>query len=408
MTEVRTITDNEIPAYVAAMLAGFSEHGGPEVAEHMRPGIDTDRTLAAFDGDRVVGTARAFGADMTVPGGGRLPVGAVTNVTVLPTHRRRGLLTEMMRQQLADVVDRGEPLAVLIAAEAPIYGRFGYGPAIWRATVRVDSRAAGWAGPEPQRDVEMTELADLRTVAPDVYEASRAARPGTLRRHDWMWARRLGERAGADELADLGKQFHVVTRDGGRVDGFMRYSIKDHWESMRPMSTVVVHELCTASPAAAAALWRYALTMDWCVAVEAGDRPVDDSLPWLLADLRQVVTTDVTEFVWARVLDVPTALAGRTYGAEDRIVVEVVDPFLPDRGGRFALDGSPDGATCAPTDAAADLTLSARELGASYFGGTPLARAAGAGLVDEHSDGAVARFDRLFVSAPAPWCSTMF
>lgn len=407
--DVRTITDEEIPAYVAAMRTGFAGHADEEAIEVARPSIDPDRTLAAFDGRQVVGTARAFASDMTIPGDRTIPVAGVTNVTVLPTHRRRGLLTEMMRQQLDDVVARGEPLAVLIAAEAPIYGRFGYGAAVWRATLRVDSRAAAFAHPVPARTLEMVDLPTMRTVAPSVFEASRAGRPGAVARSEGMWDRRCGVRAAAEELTELRKRFHVVARDdAGTIDGYMSYDHRGEWDGMRPNGTLVVRELCAASPDAAAALWHHALTMDWCVRVEADDRPVDDGLPWLLRDQRQVVTTDVTDFVWVRVLDVPAALSARGYGSTDRLVIEVDDQFRPDLGGRVVLDASPGGATCEPTTEAPDLTLDAAHLGAIYLGGTPLSRIAAAGRVREHTPGAVARADRLFLHSPAPWCSTWF
>ena len=85
----------------------------------------------AVDG-KWISTCGAYSRVMTVPGGA-VPVAAVTFVTVQPSYRRRGLLTQMMQHQLADIVERGtEPVALLWASESSIYGRFGYG----RATAR--------------------------------------------------------------------------------------------------------------------------------------------------------------------------------------------------------------------------------------------------------------------------------
>ena len=106
--------------------------------------MEFDRTLAFFDGPEMVATAGIFSYEMTVPGG-RLACAGVTRVTVRSTHRRRGLLTAMMRRQLDDMHQRGEPLAALYASEAPIYGRFGYGLATYEASLEVSRPHAPFA-----------------------------------------------------------------------------------------------------------------------------------------------------------------------------------------------------------------------------------------------------------------------
>ena len=98
--------------------------------------FEADRAIAAYDGERVVGTAGIFSYDFTVPGA-VLPAAGVTIVGVHPTHRRRGILRRMMRLQLDAVHDRGEPLAILWASEGNIYQRFGYGLATVRMGVNV-------------------------------------------------------------------------------------------------------------------------------------------------------------------------------------------------------------------------------------------------------------------------------
>jgi Predicted acetyltransferase involved in intracellular survival and related acetyltransferases len=82
---------------------------------------------AAFEGDRIVGAAGAFSYRMSVPGGADVGAAGVTVVGVLPTHRRRGILSQLMRAQLSDAHARGEETAYLWASEGTIYGRFGYG-----------------------------------------------------------------------------------------------------------------------------------------------------------------------------------------------------------------------------------------------------------------------------------------
>src|SRR5690242_122802 len=105
----------------------FGAENQLEDAERFARWIEVERMHAAFDGERLVGGAGAFSFQMSVPGGDSVPAGGVTVVGVLPTHRRRGVLTSMMRAQLEDCRARGDVAAFLWASEATIYGRFGYG-----------------------------------------------------------------------------------------------------------------------------------------------------------------------------------------------------------------------------------------------------------------------------------------
>ncbi len=138
---MRPINDDEVPAWVEAMRVGFLGHAADGEADFRRPHLDLTRTLGAFDGDRVVGTLRSFTTDMSVPGGS-VSCAALTNVTVAPTHRRRGILTSMITRDLSDSVERGEIVGALIAAEYPIYGRYGYGAAVETQDLEIDARVA--------------------------------------------------------------------------------------------------------------------------------------------------------------------------------------------------------------------------------------------------------------------------
>src|SRR5438067_511273 len=105
----------------------FGGENTVEDAQRFAQWIDIDRMHAAFDDGRIVGGAGAFSYRVSVPGGGSVGMGGTTVVGVLPTHRRRGVLTKMMRAQLEDCRARGEQGAYLWASEGTIYGRFGFG-----------------------------------------------------------------------------------------------------------------------------------------------------------------------------------------------------------------------------------------------------------------------------------------
>jgi predicted acetyltransferase len=195
-----------------------------------------------------------------------------------------------------------------------------------------------------------------------------------------------------------------VLADGG----YAWYSIADPDNWSIDGKTAVVHELEAADAAVEADLWRHLLSIDLVGPVRMPERPVDDVLVWLLDNPRMLRTTAEVDDLWVRLVDVPAALAARTYGGEGRLVLEVDDPFLPEAGGTFELEVAGDKSSCRRVHADADLALGTSALAAAYLGGVRLARLADAGLVEERSAGALLRADALFATPRAPWCGTMF
>ncbi len=126
-----------------------------EAAQRFGANLPLERMHAAFDGDLIVGGAGAFPFELTVPGG-TVGCAGVTVVGVLPTHRRRGVLTALMRAQLEDVRQRGEPVAALWASEEVIYRRFGYGLASLTGEIAIPS---GYATLREGRDERATRAA---------------------------------------------------------------------------------------------------------------------------------------------------------------------------------------------------------------------------------------------------------
>jgi predicted acetyltransferase len=192
------------------------------------------------------------------------------------------------------------------------------------------------------------------------------------------------------------------------VDGFVSYRVAGKWEDGFPTGSLLINDLFTTTPDAYSALWHYCLNVDLVTVVRAPNRSLDEPLRWLLADPRRLRVTRQHDFLWVRLLDVPRALAARRYMAADHLVLEVADAFCPANGGRYALEGGPDGAVCRATSAAADLRLGAEELGAVYLGGARFSTLARAGRVVEARPGALRRADALFAAEPLPWCATDF
>jgi predicted acetyltransferase len=405
--DIRTAEPPEYAAYVEAMGTGFLERPDADrVAEAVVETWDPARTWAAFDGERIVGTFRSWATELTVPGGARLPAAAVAGVTVRPTHRRQGLLTQLAAAEHRAARDRGEALALLHASEWPIYGRFGYGPGCRTATWTLDATRTSFVG-EPVRGVDLvTPDAGSADVLRGVFEAWRLRQAGEIRRRDFRWQDDLGLRPSVWGRTWQG--FLAVHRDGsGRPDGYARYRGSEQSIDRMPASTISVDELHALTDEAYAALWRFLAEVDLVTTVKAESRLVSERLPWLLTNARAAKPGDVGDSLWVRVFDVPRALAARGYERAGRVVLEVVDPEL-EAPVRVALDASPDGAEATVTDRSPDLTIPATALGAAYLGGTRLRDVAAHTGADEHAPGALATADAVLRTLDEPWCSTFF
>ena len=408
--EIRPIanTDEDWRRFWPVLETAFGETAPEGEAEEWRGNFEFDRSLAAFDGERIVGTGGAYSMELTLPGLTLVSVGGLTAIGVLPTHRRRGILRSMIERHLRDCESRGEPLSVLTASEAVIYGRFGYGAATWSSQFEIATPHGAFLDPpETPGRVRMVDADEGAKLLPAFYDRVRRGQPGGLTRGPEVWASYLRDpdwhRHGAS------KHFDVVHETaGGSVDGWVSYRIQSHWDGDLPASTVRVRELYGLTPAARAALWRYCLDLDLASSVKLLAQPVDEPLRWLLADSRRLRSTHTHDDLWVRLLDVPVALAARRYATRDRLVLDVIDQLRPANHGRFALEGGPDGAACQPTGDDPDLRLDVSELGAAYLGGVRFSTLAAAGRVLERAPGALRRADQLFTSDPAPWCTTTF
>ncbi|MFI6402589.1 GNAT family N-acetyltransferase [Streptomyces sp. NPDC050548] len=402
-TELRVLRRDEWNTWYDTLITAFG--GTPEAPEERElwDGLtEVDRSLGIWDGDACVGTAGAFSFRITVPGGASVPVAGVTMVSVAATHRRRGLLTSMMRRQLDDVRSWGEPLAVLTASEPEIYGRFGYGIATLRGSAEIDTARVRLTVPPGTDDVRLryAEPGAVREQCEAVYARQVAGRPGMLaRRPGWENLPLLdpeSERQGASPLQC------VVAEREGEVVGYTRYFVKSDWDAAGPKGEIRLRDLEALDPAAYAALWRFLFGVDLTSKLSLRSRPVDDSWQHLVSDLHRCGLRQA-DSLHVRLVELGAALEARTYQTPVDVVFEVEDVFCPWNEGRWRLTGDAKGASCKRTEEPADLALSVRELGSAYLGGFSLASLAGAGRVRELRAGALAEASLAFGSAVAPW-----
>ena len=402
--DVRPTKDlKEFKAAVGAISHYFG--GGPddERAERFARVLPLERMHAAFDGDSVVGGAGAFPFQLTVPGG-VVPCGGVTVVGVLPTHRRRGVLTAMMRTQLEDIRDRGEPIAALWASEEVIYGRFGYGMASLAGEIALPSGYTGLRQPPDETArTRLISLDDAKTVLPCIYDSVRARTPGMFDRTESWWELRnlsdpLERRQGGGEKNVL------VLELSGEPAGYALYRVFSKFEYGSSAGHVEVIEALADGAVATRELWRVLLNMDWLATLKAFLLPIDHPLLQQLRYPRRLQMR-IGDGLWVRLVDIGAALSARAYGGDGPVVFEVEDAFLPENTGRWKVAGG----TAERTDDPADLGLDVRELGAAYLGGFTFGELLRAGVVRELKQDGAARADALFLtSGPKPWCPEIF
>ncbi|MFI0989982.1 GNAT family N-acetyltransferase [Streptomyces exfoliatus] len=411
--DVRTVAESEFPDWQRALRTGFLRPpvvSDEEAADRLAH-VDLARTLGAFDRGRIVATFRSFRQEVSTVGGGSVTADAISQVTVSPTHRRRGLLSRMMAADLSDAKERGDAVATLIAAEYPIYGRFGFGAASWITEWSVDVRRAGLdprrsGRPEDGGRIDLTDAEEIRKVGPEVHARLAAVRAGMTSRSTRDWELRTG--LGVQE-EPWRERFHAVYRaESGEVEGYVAYTADDKWDDAKqPLNTATVRDLIACTPAAERALWHFLCSIDWINTVRSGYRAPDDPLPLLLPDPRAARTLTHADMLWVRVLDVVRLLESRTYPVTDGLVLDVRDRdgFA---GGRYRLDASPDGVSCARTDETADLAFDIAELGTLAFGDESAVRLCRLGRVEELTSGAAARADLLFRTPLRPFSPDIF
>ena len=396
--ELRPVTPDEFSQWLRAESRAHSNRLDND-PEELRPHFDLSRSLAVFEGSNIIGGCQCHQLEMSIPGG-TSAVGGVSNVAVQPTHTRQGVMSRMMNRQFNDMHEWGEPLAALFASESAIYGRFGYGVGTQFESWRIERPYNAYARKhETPGRIVFIEPEEAAKKLPDIYRSSTDGRPGVFPKPPHKW----DEESRAPDARDpeprvrgrgRGGLFYAGYEEDGRLDGYVAY------RSNRP--TITINELMALTREAAIALWRFCFDIDLMGVTEVIKRPLDDPLPWMLADPRRLQRT-IRDGVWIRVVDAAAALEQRRYSEPGSLALEVRDNQCPWNNGCFQLEGGPDGSTCRPTGASPDITIDVSALASVYLGTANFSSQAGAGLADEHKPGALLRADRMFAVPLQPW-----
>jgi predicted acetyltransferase len=403
MVDIKLCTSpDDLRAAITPIGHYFGRHPVDEQVKALQRVMPAHRVHAAWDDGRVVGAAGSYAIELTVPGG-RVPTAGVTIVAVLPTHRRQGILRQMMRAQLDACRDRGELLAYLWATEDTIYDRFGYGIASLSAEIDfIRDRSKFYKGTWAPARATLLPLTEAEVQIAPIYERVAAATPGMFARtSDWWQARILADpqwrRGSAGELQCAMLELHGVP------SAYALYRVTPSFDRGVQTGSIHVAEAVGDSPKATRAIWRYLLDIDWMARVMAGMLPTDHPLLLLVAEPRRL-RFSLRDGVWIRLVDVGAALSARSYEQGSSVVIDVQDEFCPWNTGRWRVGADGVGRT----ENGPDLRCSVSDLGSVYLGGFTWNRLSQALRVEELTPGAAGRADAIFRTARAPWCPEIF
>ncbi len=393
-----------------AVDRGFiGERAKPESIEAWRKRCVGSRLVAVMDpgaplADHPVATVRSWAGDLTVDLGRTLPTWAISAVTVSSTHRRRGIARALLEGELRAAAAAGLAMAGLTVSEATIYGRYGFGPAAAATSWKINTRRAGWVGPQPVRDgrgrIDIVERDTVQEKARELFERVRLTRPGEMEPTDSYYIGLAGTFEGHPNLKMRAVSY---TDTDGDLRGLLVYQAQPSEESF-PDSSLSISALIAETPDAEAALWHFALTHDLIGTVTASELSMDEPLRWMVENQRALTVTE-SDHHWLRILDVPAALAARRYRAPGVVVLDVVDP-VGIAGGRYRLEITDDGEgrvtrMTEPNDDDAAVRLGIAELSALYLGGVKARTLLAAGRIE--TDGETATwFDAAFAPAASP------
>jgi predicted acetyltransferase len=399
--EIRNPSEEELREAMRTAASVFGDELKDEDYERHSKTLPLDRFYASYDDGRPVGTTASFGFELTVPGA-VLPAAGVTWVAVQPSHRRRGILRQFMQKQLEDVRERGEPLAILWASQAPIYGRFGYGIATVNITIEAQTdRVAFRDDPGRSGQVRLVGFDEALESFPSVYDRVRRETPGMFARtRDWWEQYKLADpehwRDGA------GPKFYASLELDGAVEGYALYRIKSNWQDGLPNGEVRLLDAVATSPEATRELWRFLFGIDLVTKVEKEYFDPASPLFLMLEDPRRLRLRH-SDGIWLRLVDVEEALRARSYRGDDSVVIEVRDEQMPWNEGRWRV-----GPDVERTNDDADLALDVRDLASVYLGGFDFRQLADAARVTELKPGSLERASAIFRTERPPHCPEEF
>jgi predicted acetyltransferase len=368
MPNLSIVTNGEWSEVADLLEHAFGQSLGERARSFEKLLFDPKRSLVAYDGAcGPIGHASSYAMRMRIPGGA-VNAAAVCLVGVLPTHRRQGVLSTLMRHQLNDIYEYGrEPVAILQATEAGIYGRFGYGIASEGFSVEV-ARCHNGLRPVSGTDevpLRPAVAGEVRDLIADIRETALKDRPGSVK-HDAALRTRevMDTRTPGPNFSGLRC---VLAQRENIVTGYALYCTYPRYSVAIPEGRVRVRRVHALDLASYIRLWMFLLDQDLMALTTHDHLPGDDPLLNILEDVRAAKAWR-RDGLWLRVVDVEAALSKRSYACPVDVVIAVRDRLCAWNAGRWHREGDRRGGSCRRCKRGPDIALDVRELGALYLG----------------------------------------
>lgn len=407
--EFRQPLPEEVRDFLGVSVRSYGSHDGDDRLDWEALSNEIDRSHGALDQGRWVAGSGAFSLEVTLPGGTPVPAAGVTMVGLEPTHRRRGILTHLLRQLHADADRRSEPLAILTASETSIYRRFGYGIGGDVAHLVIEADSVVFHPPVVQTgSFAMIDLATDAPVLADIHDRARQAYPGWVSMTKGMWSQIVADPEFVrDGLTPLRGVIHHDA--SGLPDGYATWRIANRSEPDRIAgNTLFLEHLTAINHDVEAALWEFIASIDLVATIEWTTGPPDPAIRWRLVEPRRLRTSALADMTWVRLLDVPAVLSTVVQCDGDELTIHVNDKFHPERGGVFKIRGDGRCDRVDQTGVDADLYLDTADLASVVMGSVRPSRLHAAGRLRVTRTEIIEAADALFATPSRPWCPIEF
>lgn len=379
---------------------------------------------AALGAERPVATFCSWDSELTLGEGSSVPAWLVSEVTVRPTHARRGLLRRLMTTDLTEAHEAGFPIAALTASEATIYGRFGFGAGTFNSEITVDAHTRLQLKAPTVGTVEMADNHAVAELAPSIFDRFHRVTAGSLTRTQKWWdiisGRWNWDQEGADP--EIRTAVHYDAR--GEADGYVSYKFVSTQGFQGYLKVV---DLVSPSSQVRIALWEYLCNLDLVTEVRYNSAQMEDPLMWGMVDMSAYTVRKRYERLWLRVLDPVAALSARHYTSHRKVRMSVVDS-MGFADGIYEIDTTGDAPRVervadrprTEDDLAgksmpavelpdgADVALNVDSLGSLYLGAVKASTLHYAGLLRVRDDAALRDIQALMSTPTHPYCISPF
>lgn len=364
---IKKINTTNIKDFAKAEAIPYTSDSTDYYIKRLKMLADPKRALALADNDKIIGTANSFSEYISLPTNKSSKVAAVSYVSVQPTHRRQGILSEMMKLQLNQIYSQyKEPLAILWPSETAIYGRFGYAPTREKH-YKISKHNAKFISGLNDYPLE-TKILNKKEAINSYLEINNNLmnkRPGVMKLTK-KWAERRIEDLSSKYLS-TGPSYFVGIYDANKLVGFVTYTIEGSNEYGNMPSSLNIWDIIYINDKAAINIWNYCLNIDLVDEIYAKGVPEDDVLESLLISPGSLNARVTTGF-WIRIVDVIKALETRSYNEKGKLIFNLSDSIINQNNNTFLLDTKNQNPTCKISTESPDIEITINGLSEIYLG----------------------------------------